>query len=173
MKKEDFQKDVKLAVNGDSEAFSRLYATVYQDLYHIAFYSLRNQHDAADAVSETVLDAFSSIKKLRDENAFRSWIFKILAAKIKKKQAEYCNPSSDIEDISEYEETLRNTFDFEHLEVAEAMYKLDNEERLILSLSVLDGYSSREISAICGIKDNTIRSKLARAKEKLKNYLTV
>lgn len=173
MKNENFQNDVKLAVNGDSEAFSRLYAEVYQDLYHTAFYSLRNQHDAADAVSETVLDAFSSIRKLRDEKAFRSWIFKILSAKIKKKQAEYSNSSSDIEDISEYEESLHSMFDFEHLEVAEAVYKLDDEERLVLSLSVLNGYSSREISQVSGINDNTVRSKLSRAKEKLKNYLTV
>ena len=67
MKTDDFKKDVSLAVRGDREAFSRLYALVYEDLYRTAFYSLRNEHDAADAVSETVLDAFSSIKKLRSE----------------------------------------------------------------------------------------------------------
>lgn len=173
MKTDDFKNDVKLAVNGDCEAFSRLYAIVYEDLYHIAFYSLRNTHDASDAVSETVLDAFSSIEKLRDENAFKSWIFKILAAKIKKKQSEYCKHTANIDDISDYEETLRETFDFEHSEIAEAMYKIEDTERLILSLSVLEGYSSKEISKICGIKDVTIRSKLLRTKEKLKNYLTV
>ncbi|MCR4888362.1 MAG: sigma-70 family RNA polymerase sigma factor, partial [Ruminococcus sp.] len=85
----DFSTDVKLAQAGDSQAFSRLYALVYKDLYHIALYSLRNSHDACDAVSETVLDAFCSIGKLRDEKAFRSWIMKILSAKIKQKQREY------------------------------------------------------------------------------------
>jgi RNA polymerase sigma-70 factor (ECF subfamily) len=173
MKTENFRKDVKLAVKGDCEAFSRLYAIVYEDLYHVAFYSLRNTHDASDAVSETVLDAFSSIHNLRNENAFKSWIFKILAVKIKKKQAEYHNFASDIDDVSEYEETLRRTFDFEHLEIAEAMYKIDDTERLILSLSVLDGYSSSEISKICGINSATVRSKLSRTKEKLRSYLTV
>ena len=85
----DFPKDVKLARQGDSQAFARLYALVYKDMYHIALYSLRNSHDACDAVSDAVLDAFSSIGNLRDENAFRKWIFKILTVKIKNYQAEY------------------------------------------------------------------------------------
>ncbi len=168
MKTENFKKDVKLAVKGDCEAFSRLYAIVYKELYHTAFYSLRNSYDASDVVSETVLEAYSSIHKLRDENAFKSWIFKILYAKIKRKQAEYY----DSQDFSECEEMLKKTFDFEHLEIAQAIYEIDSEERIILSLSVLEGYSSKEISKICGIKDNTVRSKLARTKEKLKQFLT-
>ena len=73
-----FSEDVKLARNGDTDAFARLYAEVYKDLYHIALYSLGNVHDACDAVSDTVLDAFCSIGRLRDEKAFRSWIMRIL-----------------------------------------------------------------------------------------------
>ncbi len=53
----DFSADVKLAMKGSTEAFARLYALVYKDLYHVALYSLRNSHDACDAVSDTVLDA--------------------------------------------------------------------------------------------------------------------
>ena len=81
----DFSNDVDLARQGNTEAFARLYSTVYEDLYHIALYSLRSSHDAADAVSETVLDAFCFIKKLRSPDSFKSWIMSILAAKIKRK----------------------------------------------------------------------------------------
>lgn len=171
MMTDDFKKDVSLAVKGDSQAFSRLYALVYEELYRTALYCLRNEHDACDAVSETVLDAFSSIKKLRSEEAFKSWMFKILYAKIKRKQAEYHN--NQTEDISEpcYENLLPSGFDYEHLELAEAMYKIDDTERLILSLSVLSGYSCDEISKICKINPSTVRSKLARTKEKLKKYI--
>ncbi len=84
-----FSADVRLARKGDTAAFARLYSLVYKDMYHIALYSLRSSHDAADAVSDTVLDAFRSIGNLRDENAFRGWIMKILSAKIKQKQKEY------------------------------------------------------------------------------------
>jgi len=170
MKTDEFKKDVSLAVKGDREAFSRLYALVYEDLYRTAFYSLRNEHDAADAVSETVLDAYNSVKKLRSEEAFRSWIFKILFAKIKRKQAEYANAASDI-DSPEYENILNEKFNFENPELADAMYRIEDEERTILSLSVLCGYTGDEIARICRINPSTVRSKLMRTKEKLKKLL--
>ena len=40
-------------------------------------------------MSDAVLDAFSSIKSLRNEDAFKGWMVRILTAKIKRKQAEY------------------------------------------------------------------------------------
>ena len=43
----DMIADAELAKKGDSEAFARLYSTVYKDMYHIALYSLRSTHDAA------------------------------------------------------------------------------------------------------------------------------
>ena len=161
----DFSGDVNLARKGDTSAFARLYSLVYEDMYHIALYSLRNSHDACDAVSETVLDAFSSIKKLRDEKAFRSWIMCILSAKIKQKQSEYYKYFSDSE--SETDELSEN-FSFENIELGQALEKLDPMSRLILSMSVLEGYTSEEIAEICEMKSATVRSRLSRIKQKLR-----
>lgn len=164
----DMSEDIRLAGEGDTEAFARLYSTVYEDLYHIALYSLRNQHDAADAVSDTVLDAFRSIKKLRNPEKFRGWIMTILAAKIKRKQRTYYEPVEDVEDASQ----ISDSFSYESVELREAVGKLDDESKLLLSMSVLGGYTSDEISSLCGIKPTTVRSKLARIKQKLRLELT-
>ena len=43
----DLNADVRLAKQGSSEAFARLYSTVYKDMYHIALYSLRSSYDAS------------------------------------------------------------------------------------------------------------------------------
>lgn len=159
----DFSEDAERARKGDTEAFARLYAGIYEDLYHIAFYSLRNSHDACDAVSDIVIDAFCSIGKLRDQKAFRSWIMRILSAKIKRKQKEYFNAPIDIE------EAVFESSDFDYLsfEVKETLENLDPESRLIISMSVLGGYSSREIAKICDLNANTVRSKLSRIKKRL------
>lgn len=134
-------------------------------MYHIARYNLRNTHDASDVVSDAVIDAFQSIKNLRSEKAFRSWIMKILYAKIKKKQKEYMNS-----DISEYEECLSESenFNYEYHELKIAMDNLDEKSKMILSMSVINGYSSLEIARICRINPATVRSKLMRIKKKLK-----
>lgn len=164
----NFSADVKLAKKGDTSAFSRLYETVYKDLYHIALYSLKSSHDASDVVSDTVLDAFCSIDKLREPEKFRSWIMKILSAKIKRKQKEYFNMTeeigADFPDISD--------FDYDSVELKEALDKLDSQSRMMLSMSVLGGYTSDEISEMCEIKSGTVRSRLSRIKEKLRLELT-
>lgn len=159
-----FSEDVKHARKGDTEAFARLYSEVYKDLYHIALYSLRNAHDACDVVSDTVMDAFCSIKKLKDENAFRNWIMKILSAKIKRKQREYFNCPQEIDEAF----SMFNEFDYVSFEVRETVDNLDSESRLLLSMSVLGGYTSNEISQICGLNENTVRSKLSRIKKQLR-----
>ena len=117
----DISEDVRLAGQGSSEAFARLYSTVYKDMYHIALYSLRNSHDACDAVSDAVLDAFSSIKKLNDPSKFRSWIMTILSAKIKRRQKEYFSPAESIDDNT----TLTDEFSYDNVELSEALEKLD------------------------------------------------
>ncbi len=163
----DFSADVRCAVNGDTAAFARLYERVADDLYHIALYSLRNTHDACDAVSDTVMDAFCSIGKLRDENAFRSWIMKILSSKIKRRQKEYINGTAPIEEAF----LESNDFDYDSFEVKEALENLDSNSRLILSMSVLGGYKSEEIAKICDMKPATVRSKLSRIKKQLRMSL--
>ena len=82
----DFRTDAELAGRGDTAAFSRLYSLVYKDMYRTALYNLRNTHDAADAVSDAVADAFENIGRLKNAEAFKAWIMKILFAKIKKRQ---------------------------------------------------------------------------------------
>ncbi len=158
----DFAQDAALARKGDTEAFSRLYALVYKDLYHIALYSLKNVHDASDVVSDTVMDAFCSIKKLKDEKAFRSWIMRILSAKIKRRQKEYLTGSQELD------ENITGEFDYDSFELKEALENLDSESRLILSMSVLGGYTSEEIARICNMKDGSVRSRLSRIRQKLR-----
>ncbi|MBQ5333292.1 MAG: sigma-70 family RNA polymerase sigma factor [Oscillospiraceae bacterium] len=172
----DFTASVRRAQAGDAAAFAELYSLVYKDLYRIALLNLNNQHDASDVVSDTVLEAYSSITKLRDEKAFKAWITKILTVKIKNKRKEYSqinNFREELEDLDESKETAVNTeIDVDGLNVMEGFKKLSSEERMVLSLSVVSGYKSEEIAKMFGTNANTVRSKVARAKSKLKQLIT-
>lgn len=172
----DFTASVRRAQAGDAAAFAELYSLVYKDLYRIALLNLNNQHDASDVVSDTVLEAYSSIAKLRDEKAFKAWITKILTVKIKNKRKEYSqinNFREELDDLDESKETAANTeIDVDGLNVMEGFRKLSAEERMVLSLSVVSGYKSEEIAKMFGTNANTVRSKVARAKSKLKQLIT-
>jgi RNA polymerase sigma-70 factor (ECF subfamily) len=172
----NFTELVKKARKGDASAFASLYREHYKDLYRIAFLNLRNEDDAADAVSDAVLDAFSSLKNLRDENAFKSWFISILYAKIKKTQKGYIKSRQHDISIDDESSGITNTagseFAFDTAEVKQAFSKLDDDERIIISLSAVSGYKSDEIGKTLGISANTVRSKAARARNKLKQLLS-
>lgn len=171
----DFAERVKKARAGDADAFAELYSLVYKELYRIALVNLKNQHDASDVVSDTVLEAYSSIKKLRDEKAFKAWIIKILTVKIKNKQKEYIKTRDYRTDLDDLENSVEQKgfgeINYSGLEIMEEFRRLNEEERLILSLSVVSGYTSEEIAKATGLSANTIRSKAARAKIKLRQML--
>lgn len=169
----DFASCVKKAQQGDADAFAELYSLVYKDLYRIAILNLNNEHDASDVVSDAVLEAYTSIRNLKNENAFKSWMIKILSAKIKRKQREYSkvrNYHADLEAADETESP--DGINYEGIEVMEGFRQLSEEDRLVLSLDVVSGYKSEEIAKMCGGNANTVRSRTARAKEKLKRFLS-
>ena len=147
------------ARQGSKEAFAQLYQAVYQDLYRFALYVLKNPEDAQDAVAETVADAYAEITKLRDSEAFKGWIFKILSNKCKRKLKEYTRKT---EPLYEQEGSVQ---------VREAFFSLSDEERFIVAMQVFGGYKSKEIGLILHKNHNTVRSRLNRALKKMEEIL--
>lgn len=161
------------AKNGDINAFTILYSRYQKKLYSYAFYRLGNQADAEDAVSDCVLSAFEQIDKLKNAEAFSSWIFRIL----------YCCCTTAIkkqinqrhtDNIDDYENMFCITYDEtdEQLELKKALAQLSDEEREIVLLSVVAGFKSREIAKINGMTAGSVRSKLSRSLAKMKNCLS-
>lgn len=172
-KENDSSNLVERARAGDRQAFAALYETVYQDLYHFALYILKDIYDAQDVVAETVADAYEGIRKLRDKDAFRSWIFKILTNKCKRKLKEYAGRTTVL--IADMKEAVPESCDGTMLRdvmVREAFFALSDEERLIVSMQVFGGYKSEEIGKILHTNHNTVRSKLSRALKKMETSLS-
>ena len=161
---------VKRAVDGDDEAFKILYEDLYKDMYRIAYYKLQNKEDAEDVVSEAVFDMYKGISKLKELAAYRAWAMKILSVKCSVKLKEYCqNKSEDIEELD-----ISSDYDVERdsvlrADIIHALDILSDEEKTIVLCSAVAGMSSEEISEVTNLKSGTIRSKLSRALEKLRN----
>ena len=164
----DFSDCVEKARGGDTEAFAKLYATIYKELYYVALCNLKNSHDAADIVSDTVLDAFINISKLKDINAFKNWMMKILTTKIKRKQTEYIQTRNNTISTPQNYEQIDNENRYGEIEIIQQLNFLNENERLCFSLNAVCGYKSEEISLMTGIKSATVRSHLLRGREKLK-----
>ena len=169
---EDSRELVRQAKMGKKEAFAALYETVYEDMYRFALYVLKDRDDAEDAVAETVADAFESIWKLRKEEAFRAWIFKILSNKCKRKLKEYTTREYSYEEREQSLNQEGKTEDIAHaLHVREAFYSLEEEERYMVALQIFGGYKSREIASLLHKNHNTVRSQVSRALKKMREKL--
>lgn len=158
---------VKQAKNGDVEAFAGLYEEVYQDLYRFAYYLLGQRQEAEDVVSETVMDAFLGIRSLRREEAFKSWICKILSNKCKKRLKQYEKNAVTME-------TPEGNWwpDMEeNYELKKAFMELEARDRQIIVMSVFAGFTSKEIARLLHSNTNTIRSRKSRALQKMKDAL--
>ena len=134
---------VRKAKNGDTKAFSLLYAGVCKEMYKFALYMMKHTEDAEDAVSETVISAFENIAKLKNESSFKSWIFTILGNQCRKMLGKRGNHVA----------------------------RLEEEERMILSYSVFAGYGSEEIAQMLEMNAATVRSKKSRALGKMRKML--
>ena len=169
MSRYEFNSELKLihkAKRGDIKAFSELYAQLYQELYKFALYTMKHSQDAEDVVSETVIAAYENIKKLKKEESFRSWIFTILMNQCKK----HFKQNSETEELKD-EIMAEEVSQEENYDLLQAFQMLDGEERMILSCSILEGYSSEEIGYMLAMNPATVRSKKSRALEKLRKNL--
>lgn len=159
---------VTQAQSGDVHAFSLLYETIYRDLYRFARYTLRTVQDAEDAVSDTVLEAFSQIKNLREAEAFGAWIFRILASCCSRRIRHYSQSFDELDDsVCAPEADLSERADLQH-----AFFSLPEEDRLIISMNLFAGYSSQEIGLLLHMNPNTVRSRQSRALKRLEQQLT-
>jgi len=166
---------VEAARQGDKECFAQVYECIAPDLYKVALYTLGNTHDAEDVVSETFIEAYRGIANLRDASSFKPWMMKILSVRCKRKVAEYVKHKNTF-DIENFISTLSDETDFgqdlsEQVTVIDALGRLSTKERQIIALSVLQGYTNKEIAQILDAPQGTVSSKLHRSLVKLRKML--
>lgn len=162
--------EVQLAKSGDRQAFGRLYEAVALDLYKMALYTLGNREDAEDVVSETFIEAWKGIGGLRDDSSFKPWIMRILSIRCKRKIGVYVKEKGNI-DLDDYIEEGTPGGASNRTELQDAMAKLTPDERELVVLSVLHGYTMREIADIKQMPQGTVSSKLHRTLAKLRQML--
>lgn len=164
------RKIVEKAMNGDKDSFSELINYLKMDLYKIAKVRLKNEDDILDAIQETIISSYKSIKKLNNPDNFKKWIIKILINKCNNIYLEKNNKNISLEEftnIYEYEDEN----DFSNIEMEDILKYLNDEEKMIITLYYLEDYKSKEIAWLLDMNENTVKTKISRAKNKLKTKL--
>ena len=159
--------DIMLARTGDKEAFSRSIYEIKDDAYKIAYCYLHNEHDALDAMQESIIRAYSSIKKLRESNYFKTWFIRIVINECKKILA-YRNRFI-LKDRPVSEDVY---YDKNDNDISGYLSDLDEKHRIIFYLKYYQGYTFDEISKILNVNTSTIKSRHYTALKILKTAYT-
>lgn len=166
---------VRKSQKGDKDAFTQVILMIKNDLYKIAKAKTTNEEDIQDIIQETMLDAYKHIKNLKDPSKFKSWIIKILINNCNKyyKKKYKDNKIYDNYDIEFYKENIKYNKDQQLVEDTlnfyEMIKELKYEDRIIIILYYSEKYTTKEIGKILNIKENTIKTRLLRAKDKIKS----
>lgn len=164
---------IKSAKAGNKESFARVYDMIAPELYKVALYTLGNAQDAEDAVSETFIEAYKGIRNLRDESSFKRWMMTILSIRCKRRISGYIKERKNV-DIDEMLETPaqpESVSPAEKVTVWDAVNSLSEEERQIVMLATVQGYTTREVAEMLDLPHGTVSSKLHRTLKKLKKVL--
>ncbi|MGH8679041.1 MAG: sigma-70 family RNA polymerase sigma factor [Burkholderiales bacterium] len=148
--------------------FEMMVRAYSSDLFRFAYWLCRNRWQAQDVVQETFASAWRAKDSLRDESAAKAWLFSILRnehARI------YQRKRLDMVDAEL--EDLPNTVDsgYERIEVEECLRKLPDSYREPLMLQVLGGFSGSEIAELMGITEQSVMTRLTRARHALQRLV--
>ena len=134
----------------DGDAFVELMEQHKQSMFKVAFAYLKREEDAADAVSET--------------RYFSTWLVRILINNCKDilKQSQKVVSMDALEGVEPIRMSRENREFLEYLE------PLSQEERMAMILFYVWGFRTREIAQIVNQKESTVKSRLLRGRERIK-----
>ncbi len=174
------------AKKGDVEAFEALTSQYWKKIYNIALRMLGNHEDADDLTQDVLIKIFKSLRNFREESSFSTWIYRItknvcIDELRKRKKEKIVSLDEEIE-LNEGSVKIQVKSDkpgpYEEYEkseigriVTEAISKLSDEHRMVVVLRDIQGFSYEEICRIVGCPKGTVKSRLNRARNELRQLL--
>ncbi len=154
------EKLIQRARNGDGAAFVELMESQKGTMYKVARSYLRNDADAADAMSETVLACFEKLDSLRQPQYFRTWAVRILIRKCQ----DILRQRGRSVPLEEAAEVGRPDPGHGRVEFLALLDSLDEKYRTVLLLYYGEGFTVREIAQAMDLKEETVKTRLKRAR---------
>lgn len=170
---------VRLAKNGDLEAFEKLIEQHAKYIYNVALRTVRDPHEAEDLSQEAILKIWKSLPKFRERSQFRTWIYRIVInltynrlPKLKKELAALDPDEAEwlTEESSSPEEVVEDNELNEKLH--QAIDQLPESYRLLITLRHLNELSYAEIAEVTEQPLGTVKTGIYRARKLLSDTIT-
>ena len=165
---------IALCRKDNQRAQFEIYKRYSKAMYNTALRIVNDRVLAEEATQEGFIIAFKKLDQYREENRFGGWLKKIIS----RKSFEYYKDKhklvrlDDRPEVSELQTEAKNLPSSDRSQnLLRAMEQLCPNDQLLLRLYYLEGYDYEELSDILGLNYGSCRTRLSRAKSKLKKIL--
>lgn len=166
------KKLIKKVKKGHDQAFKELYDTYAAYALRTVYAITRNPNHTSDIVQETFIKVYRNIHTFHLNKPFKPWFYQILLNESRsymKKQNKQAT-SVESEQLLDYlNHDSEQTTDFDFLE--NALDQLSHMHRTILTLKYINDFSEKEIAELLQLNVNTVKSRLFRAREKIRDLM--
>lgn len=152
----------------DVNTFESLVLESKDTLYRVSMSMLKNEQNALDCVSDAILKAYENLNKLRQEEYFKTWLIRILINECKrtlKKQNKELSLEKSLPDVRSRDNPYFS------VELGEAIDSLPEKIRLVVIMFYIEDYSIKEIKRVLNIPEGTVKSRLSKGRELLRETL--
>lgn len=178
---------VKRARGGDLSAYDELVRRYQERIYATVYHMTSNHEDANDLAQEAFIKAYQALKSFKGGSSFYTWVYRIAVNKtinfLKQRKNRVHMSLNDLDVNAERdpdlvalisEKTPRRDVNLAELQekLNEAMQKLSESHRLVVTLHDVQGLSHDEIAEIMECNIGTVRSRLFYARQQLQAYLS-
>ena len=171
---------IRRTLAGDETAFTRLVKKYQKHVHALAWRKIGDFHIAEDITQETFLKVHQNLAALRELDRFPGWLYVIATrcciARLRKKRL-HAQLVEDIDLMAKgkdtysqhvAEEQTKRTTEAQREAVKKLLAKLQESDRTIMTLHYFGEMTCEEISKFLGVSANTIKSRLSRARQRLK-----
>ena len=178
---------LRLSREGDLDAYGQLVRRFQTRIYATVYHMTSNHEDANDLTQESFIKAHSALKSFKGDSSFFTWLYRIAVNRTinflkKRKRRSFMslndmdfNAENDPEMVALVSDnTPHRDAKLSELQVQlnEALQKLSEVHRLVVTLHDIQGLSHEEISRIMDCNNGTVRSRLFYARQQLQAHLS-
>jgi RNA polymerase sigma-70 factor (ECF subfamily) len=178
---------VRRAQDGEMSAYDDLVQRYQERIYATIYHMTSNHEDANDLAQDTFIKAYQALKSFKGGSSFYTWVYRIAVNKtinfLKQRKNRAQMSLNDLDFNAEHDpdlvalisdKTPRRDAGLAELQekLNEAMLKLSDYHRLVVTLHDVQGMSHEEIAKIMDCNIGTVRSRLFYARQQLQSYLS-
>jgi len=170
---------IEKTLKGEVNAFAFLVEKYKHMVYTLTIKIVKNKEEAEEVAQDAFVKAFKNLNKFKGESKFSTWVYKIAyyaSLDVIKRNNRFSN-SENIDNLNDV--SIANTKDALsalHAEerkkvIKEALFKLNEDERIILTLFYFEDIPIKEISKVVDVSVDNVKVKLFRSRKKLATIL--